>query len=210
MVRHSRRRPSGRRADPGYRPPAQQRPDAMALQSRLGWVAQGVDVIHRPLRLIMAAAITGAGLCLVLAMITLVVAIGSGGPAAVATAGYGTARRGAPEHVWRPTGHDPGSSAAAEGRQPGSVIAAYRGTGPARRGGFLVPAPGVWGLLWSFSCRSGRGTFAVTEAGTGQALVVRAAGPVGRGLLWDTHDAGHQGLVIRTACSWAVKVVLPR
>ena len=79
-----------------------------------------------------------------------------------------------------------------------------------RRGGFLVPAPGVWGLLWSFSCRSGRGTFAVTEAGTGQALVVRAAGPVGRGLLWDTHDAGHQGLVIRTACSWAVKVVLPR
>ncbi len=110
------------------------------------------------------------------------------------------------------SGNSEASAGPAGSRIAGPAIATFHGTGPARNR-FAVREPGIWGLSWLFSCSTGRpGSFRLTARATvaGHDLGFDAAGPAGRGITWNTRDAGLHVLDVSTSCSWTVSVILPK
>ncbi|HUJ04663.1 MAG TPA: hypothetical protein VLX31_00995 [Streptosporangiaceae bacterium] len=160
----------------------------------------------RTLRLVMVAGSAGAGLCLVLAMIALVVAFGGAKVSPTAS----TKRTKDTSASLNRTSQRP--SPRAWPKVPGSTIADYRGAGSSRRDIFHIDQPGVWGLSWRFSCRVGQGRFMAREIDPDgrQAIEIRSSGAAGQGISWATGDAGRHSLVITSGCSWTAKIVLPR
>ncbi len=160
----------------------------------------------RTLRLVMVAGSAGAGLCLVLAMIALVVTFGG---AKVSPAASTKRTRDTSTSLSRTSQRQ---SPPAWPKEPGSTIADYRGVGSGRRGRFHVDEPGVWGLSWGFSCRGRQGRFTVreTEPDGRAAIEIRSSGAAGHGISWVTRDAGYHSLVIASGCSWTAKIVLPK
>jgi hypothetical protein len=169
--------------------------------------------VHRALRLVIAAGTAAAGVCLVLAMTVLAVQLGAAGvarsassrPIVAAQSGSSEASRGGP----RPTA----SAGPASSWIAGPAIATFHGTGPARNDQFAVREPGSWGLSWKFSCSARQsGGIRLTAKGTvaGHHVVLDAAGPSGRGVTWNTRDAGIHILDVSTSCSWTATVILPK
>jgi hypothetical protein len=162
--------------------------------------APSTPVIHRALRLVIAAGTAAAGICLVLALTVLVVQLGATGVARTASN--------------RPvaTSQSGDTSASLGGRWvAGPAIASFHGTGPARHHHFAVSSPGIWGLSWSFSCSTRRpGHFQLTVKGTttGDDVEVEVASPAGRGITWNTGAAGAHSLDVSSDCSWTARVVL--
>jgi hypothetical protein len=122
---------------------------------------------RRMWRLAMAVGIAGAGFCLVLAMIVLVVALSGGGPSTRPPPGIvqtSTSPRGLPRD-----GHQPyrttivyeprpvaGNGAARAGRYAlGLLVAQFHGAGSERGDHFRIIQPGDWGISWQFSCPQG-------------------------------------------------------
>jgi hypothetical protein len=114
---------------------------------------------HRVLRLAMVVGMTGAGFCLVLAMIALVVTLG--GPA-VTSQGPG---RSAPRPPAAGQRAVTGAARRPDRLQPGQTIARYRSSGSARHEKFTVTGQGILGISWKFACQGRRaGTFTVSES----------------------------------------------
>jgi hypothetical protein len=172
---------------------------------------------HRLLRLAMVIGMAGAGFCLVLAMVGLVVVFGDAGTDAKAPApSYRTSALYRPDGPDHRHGHRHGkdtAKAAAHRFQVGATVASYQGNGSARHERFRVRGIGNWGISWKFSCPKPRtGSFGVSEA-DGEAAdgtELTAYGPNGHGLSWRSHDPGDHSLVIISSCSWVVRVVLPK
>lgn len=169
--------------------------------------------VHRALRLVIAAGTAAAGVCLVLAMTVLVIQLGatrvtrtaSSRPTVVSQSGNSTASLGGPG----PTASD----GTAGHWIAGPAIASFNSTGAARNDQFAVSSPGTWGLSWTFSCPARRsGTFQLTAKGTttGDDVELDVAGPTGRGITWNTRDAGDHSLDVSSDCSWTARVVLPK
>jgi len=168
--------------------------------------------VHRALRLAIATGTAAAGVCLVLAMTVLVVRLGAAGvaptasssPIAASQSGESDASRGGP---W------PAASGTASPWMAGPAIASFRGTGPVRHAHFAVSSPGTWGLSWAFSCPAQRpGNLRLTAKGTvsGDDVELDVPGPTGRGITWNSRDAGGHFLDVSSDCSWTARVVLPK
>jgi len=172
----------------------------------------GVPGLHRALRLVIAAGTAAAGVCLVLGMTALVVKMG-GGVSGSADSWPVTARQASNLTV----GDGPARPAGPPNAPPhwiaGQVVAYFRGARLAKHAEFRIVGRGTWGLSWSFRCVAGRsGRLVVTGIAklTGYDLEIDASGPAGHGITWYTADPGNHSLDIISACSWAVRVVLPR
>ncbi len=144
--------------------------------------------MHRALRLIMTAGAVAAGLCLVVGMVTLVVALGDHGKAGQNRTGVagrtrpGTRPPGSQRTQPPHGGAGPGSRARGADRGPrlssrpfsrGKQLAFYHGSGSAEPGPLHVPAPGAWGLYWQYRCPGGRpGEFILGETRTSASLAL--------------------------------------
>ncbi len=183
--------------------------------------------MHRVLRLIMTAGAVAAGLCLVVGMVTLVVALGDHGKAGqnrtgVAGRTHAGSRPPGSQRTQPPhSGAGPGSRARGANRgprlssrpfSPGKQLALYHGSGSAEPGPLHVPAPGAWGLYWQYRCPGGRpGEFILGETRTSASLAVtvRQAHRSGHGAYWVLADTGEHSLVIASNCAWRLRVFLP-
>jgi hypothetical protein len=190
---------------------------------------------HRILRLVMVVGLAGAGLCLVLALTGLVVAIGaSRAPRAEPKEGTSSGRPDAlrlrasadyrPDHTDHPdhpdhtdngrAGSPPDAAARRAGRfAVGTTIDKFRGAGLARHHKFKVSGPGDWGLSWTFTCpakNSGRFTLSESDGKVTDDIELTASSPNGHGISWRLHDPGEHSLSIISDCSWIVRVVLPK
>ena len=166
---------------------------------------------HRALRLVIAAGIAAAGLCLVIGLTALVVKIGGrtgpGQPIAV------------PEAIDPSGSHDrlplPMAPRGQDESHQLKTVHLYRGPGRGRRGRrgpFRIGRPGTWGLSWAFSCGTDHnGQFIATGHSpvTGTDIAVAASGPSGHGITWASSDPGRHVLTVNSRCTWTIRVVLP-
>jgi hypothetical protein len=176
------------------------------------------------LKLVMTAGAVAAGLCLVIGMVTLVVALG--GPSHGRTAGSGRgpasatgrSRPGMRSKGSQRTGGRRGKPATGRARiSPrsfplGRTLRHYSGSGTGEPGLFQVPAPGVWGLIWQYRCPSGEPADFVlgeTRSSSRMAITVQRSARSGHGAYWVTGDTGPHSLVIASRCAWQLRVVLP-
>jgi hypothetical protein len=169
-------------------------------------------VIHRVLRLVIAAGTAATGICLVLALTVLVVQLGAAGIPHTASSRQIVAAQSRDTRASQ-RGPAPTASASTGGRWiAGPAIASFQGTGPARHEHFAISSMGVWGLSWSYSCSARPGHFQLTAKGTtiGYDVDLDVAGPSGRGITWSSRDAGAHSLDVSSDCSWTARVVLPR
>jgi hypothetical protein len=191
---------------------------------------------HRILRLAMAVGLAGAGFCLVLAMIGLVVAIGdSHSPKAAlhraghqgrATADQGNStltipgKPGTARLHWRPSAnvkHDGAGRAGRAGSASpllvGATVERFQGRGSPRRHRFKVARPGDWGVSWKFSCpaiRAGRFALSETDGKVTNDIELSASDTREHGISWHLNDPGSHSLTILSNCAWVVQIVLPR
>jgi len=157
--------------------------------------------LHRAVRLTLATGAAGAGVCMVLGLMALVIKVGP--------------LNSSPP----PARYYPGSSPGQHGgvqsgpHRDDAVIASFHGGRRSAIGSFRVPAPGTWGLSWTFSCAPGRaGRLMVSEnkAASARGLEIDASGRAGQGTTWDALDPGRYSLAIMSDCSWTVQVVGPK
>ena len=165
--------------------------------------------LQRVVRLVIAAGVAAAGVCLVLAMTALAVTLGStrSGPAdsPVRASQTGDSSDRAPG--------GPDATGGAGRQRADQTVAVLRGTGQPAHGAFLISYPGTWGLAWAFRCPAGRsGSLVVAESAgaTRDHIDIDASGRAGHGITWDAHDPGRHSLAITSSCAWTVRVVLPR
>ncbi|HVB42968.1 MAG TPA: hypothetical protein VNF47_09725 [Streptosporangiaceae bacterium] len=174
------------------------------------------------LRLAMATGTVAAGCCLVLAMVSLVVAMGQTRVDSTASShAFGDQPTGPGGTGGTGTGASPGSSAspgsghdtgATGSIAVGATLARFSGTGMDRTA-FVVGKPGDWGLSWRFACfRTSGGFLAVHVDNVQSARHVRlsTSGSSGHGLAWSSRDPGRHSVTIMSDCAWVVEVVLPR
>ena len=103
------------------------------------------------------------------------------------------------------------SSGAAVRHRPYQVLAAFSGHGNQKTARFNVKARQAWQLRWTYRCpaRDDDGQFTLqTDTGPEQATITTAGGfaASGHGLVWLTPTTHRHYLVVRSACSWRVKV----
>jgi hypothetical protein len=160
---------------------------------------------HRALRLFVTAGAWGAGLCLVLGLVTMVAeAAGPSKPTPV-TAAAGRLRLVDGHGGRTRPGTLPGGAAA--------DVRIFSGTGDATTGLFTVARHSRWELQWSYACpaRTPGGNLIVREGAAGASgASVAAAGKSGQGSTWTYSDTGTHYLVVITSCGWTVKVVSDR
>jgi hypothetical protein len=167
-------------------------------------------------RLVLAAGVAGAGVCLILGMTVLA--------ATVATSGPGSSDPDAVGRAIRPVSDESAPSAP---RQPpdgtgtgrhhaappaGRSIAYFYGASQPARAHFRITTPGTWGLMWAFRCQ-GRttGHLLVTEraSATSDGVVIDASGRTGDGTTWAIRDPGGHSLAIVSDCPWSIRIALP-
>ena len=170
-------------------------------------------VIHRALRLVIAAGTAAAGVCLVLALTVLVVQLGTTGVGRMASTRPIVASQSG--DIKGSLGGPAPTASASTGRHwiAGPAIASFHGTGPARHDHFAVSSKGAWGLSWSFSCsarRAGHLQLIATGASSTPDVELDVAGPSGRGVTWSSGDAGAHSLDVSSDCSWTASVVLAK
>ncbi len=181
---------------------------------------------RRMWRLAMAVGMTGAGFCLVLAVVVLVVALGGGGHQRYRTT-----------IVYEPRPVSGNGSASAVRYGLGLLVARFHGAGSVRGDKFRITRPGDWGISWQFSCAQGhpgnltvraghaatsngrsegygkRAGKAANQPGSGgqdSQVTFSASGHHGRGMSWYTSDPGDHTLEVISGCSWVIKIVLPK
>lgn len=166
-----------------------------------------------------------AGLCLVVGMVTLVVAlggpvhgraagggrgpVGAVGPSRPGTRSAGSHRNGG--RRGKPATRGP-ARISPRSFPIGRTIEQYTGFGTGEPGLFRVPAPGVWGLRWQYQCPSGEPADFVlgeTRSSSRMAITVQRSARSGHGTYWVTDDTGPHSLVIASRCAWRLRVVLP-
>lgn len=181
---------------------------------------------QRALRLLVAAGIAAAGLCLVIGAVALVAATGAPSRGATLTptahqsaalrsdqAGAGGGRAGA-------TNRSRASTAAASRTDSGgssparpALLLGLAGDGSEVTRRFRLVGPGSWQLSWSYhDCRGPgprRTAFLVTD-GSATGIDLAGSGPAGHGATSAYADPGWHHLVIRSGCSWAIRVTGPR
>lgn len=119
---------------------------------------------RRMWRLAMAVGIAGAGFCLVLAMVVLVVALGgttTGSPQRVTRTSTSPSDASGGHSPYRTTivyeprpvaGH---GSASTVRYGLGLLVAQFHGAGSVQGRQFRITSPGDWGISWQFSCPEG-------------------------------------------------------
>jgi hypothetical protein len=161
-----------------------------------------------------------AGLCLVVGMVTLVVALGGSAGGRQQAAGHSPPGQAGPG--MRSSGSQrahPGSQAAhrrarisPRSYRRGTMLRTYRGSGTGEPGLFQIPSPGVWGLSWQYECPGGqRGSFLLgeTRSSAAMAITVQRKARSGHGTYWVVGDTGPHSLVIESRCAWRLHVFLP-
>jgi hypothetical protein len=131
---------------------------------------------RRMWRLAMAVGMAGAGFCLVLAMVVLVVALGGGAstrppPGSTRTSPGVLPRSGHHRYqttiVYEPRPVAGNGSASAVRYGLGLLVAQFRGTGSVQGDRFRITRPGDWGISWQFRCTQGHpGKLTVNADGT--------------------------------------------
>ena len=183
-----------------------------------GPLAPAVSGRHRMLRLAMVVGLAGAGFCLVLAMVGLVVALGSTGASKAEQepgAGRPVGLKLRPSADYRPDSGSLPDPGARQARRflAGKTIERFHGSGQVRRHVFQISRPGDWGVSWTFTCKAARpGSFTIGEHDdkVTNGVELSASGRKGHGIAWHFHDPGDHSLTISSSCSWAVSVVLPK
>ena len=173
--------------------------------------------IHRGVRLVLAAGVAAAGVCLILGMTVLA--------ATVATSGSGSADSDAAGRTIQPVSdesapaaprHGPGGTGThrrhAAPPLTGRTIAYFYGANRPARAHFRIATPGSWGLMWAFRCQ-GRttGHLLVTERASTASdnIVIDASGRTGDGTAWAIRDPGGHSLAIFSDCPWSIRIALP-
>lgn len=155
---------------------------------------------HRLVRLLVTAGSAAAGLCLVVGLSALMVALGArqhGWP------------RASSQHTRSP-GHG-----RRDGHGNGNVRAVGRAlTGKGGRRGLEVHVErqSTWGLAWSFRCPAGRsGAFTVraADAPASRDPLLRRVGEHRTGVWWNANDRGVHAVHIVSGCPWRAHIVLP-
>ncbi len=163
--------------------------------------------------MLIATGTATAGVCLVLAMTVLVVRLGAAGIAPTAPSSPIAASQSGDSDSSRGGRWPTASSGTARPWIAGPAIASFRGTSPVRHAHFAVRSPGTWGLSWAFNCPARRpGNLRLIAKGTasGDDVEIDVAGPTGRGITWNSRDAGDHFLDVNSDCSWTARVVLPK
>lgn len=161
-----------------------------------------------------------AGLCLVVGMVTLVVALGGSKGGRPQAAGHtpagpaGTGTRSASSQRAHPGSREVhrGARISSHSYRRGTTLRNYRGSGTGEPGLFQVPAPGTWGLSWQYRCPGGqRGSFLLgeTRSSAAMAITVQRTARSGQGTYWVVGDTGPHSLVIESRCAWHLRVFLP-
>lgn len=154
---------------------------------------------NRLLRLLIAAGSAAAGMCVVVALVTLVITLGAHArklPLAAASA----------------SGRTRQDSGRGTGLTVGRTVATLTGNGGPDRHTVRVQARATWGLAWSFRCPPGRsGTFTVRADGPARTsrVTITASGRHERGMWWDFGDPGLRLLRVRSTCPWHASIVRP-
>ncbi len=179
--------------------------------------ASSPPAIRRGVRLVLAAGVAAAGVCLILGMTMLAATVG--------TSGSGSADSDAASRVIRPVSDE--SAPAAPRQAPGGTstrrhdaapplagrtIAYFYGASRPARAHLRIATPGSWGLMWAFRCQ-GRmtGHLLVTERANtaGDGIVIEASGRTGDGTTWAVRDPGGHSLAILSDCPWSIRIALP-
>jgi hypothetical protein len=178
---------------------------------------------HRALRLIMTVGGVAAGLCLVVGLVTLVVATGgTSTPHAAGTQSAGGHRSGAmvgpkPRQSQQPTSapsagahhHNAWLSRGSRHLTPGPIIASFDNHGTAETPLFTIAEPGTWRLTWSYHCRAEQSADFVlgeTRSSTRLAITINRKGTSEHGSYWVMNDAGQHSMVVVSGCSWRLQV----
>ena len=160
---------------------------------------------QRALRLLMAAGITAAGLCLVIGAVALVAAAGGrSGDATVTPAAHQSPAQ--PSVLLDPVARDRHGAHGAIAMRPVPLLG-RTGRESEITGRFRVGGTGTWQLSWSYDgCRGGRGAaFAVTD-GSAAGLAVAGSGSAGHGVSRSRAEPGWHHLIIRSRCAWTIRV----
>jgi hypothetical protein len=155
---------------------------------------------HRLVRLLLTAGGAAAGMCLVVGLVTLMVALGA-------------PHHQAPRAAGQFGGHSGESRAngGGAGRKVGRTVAAVSGHGGRLGREIPVHEQTVWGLAWSFHCPPGRsGEFTVRDSdhAAGNRVDFTASGAHRAGLWW-VRARTFRVLHIVSGCPWHARVVLP-
>ena len=160
---------------------------------------------HRAVRLALACGFAAAGLCLVLGMTALALAVGSSDQPGAPDDAIAARAVSSTSHA-TPSPHPPKVTATRAGR----TIASLQGTTGTAHAQFGVSKPGTWGLSWSSRCPGGRPGHLVVRETTPGSDTTAEVDVSGRGTVWTFRDAGEHSLTVTSDCPWALQVVLPR
>jgi hypothetical protein len=140
-------------------------------------------------RLLITAGAWGAGLCLVVGLVSLE-AGRSGQVANLASAA-----------------HDRDGLVGSTATSPMQARHIFTGSGDQTIGPFWIGRPSRWKLGWSYHCTAAgtAGHLSIREKGR-SAVSVTASGPAGHGQTWTDGGAGQRSLAIRSNCAWTVGV----
>ncbi len=172
---------------------------------------------QRALRLLVAAGIAAAGLCLVIGAVTLVVAVSgaSRGDTVTPAAHQSPTLHSGRRHPGRVHSGRGGTVSAqpvtGQSSRPVLLLGlAGHGSGSTRK--FRVGGSGTWQLSWSYTgCRAaaGRAAFGVTD-GSPAGISLTESGPAGHGDTRVYGDPGWHRLSVRSGCAWTIRVTGPR
>jgi hypothetical protein len=172
-----------------YETPGRWRLDRRGAQHAAGFDSSAPLRRHggRALRLIVTAGAWGAGLCLVVGMVTMV------------------AQASVPKHS-RPSDSDSAGGSANSAAYV-QYIKRINGTGLGASP-FAIAANSRWELTWSYHCQDAgrRGHLVISEPYSRTGVRVSAAGTGGHGTVWTYSERSDHMLVISGNCPWTVTV----
>lgn len=159
----------------------------------------------RALRLMVAAGAWGAGLCLIIGLVSM------------------TARGAQPSRQYYADADGAGVRTTAgvdyglnggtlTGKTDYRVTRTFRGAGTHDTGPFAVTPHSRWQLGWSYHCAraAGRGHLVILDGSGADELSLNAAGAAGSGSTWAYSPARRDDLMIFSNCAWVVTVIVQR
>jgi hypothetical protein len=158
----------------------------------------------RALRLVVAAGAWGAGLCLIVGLVTMVARAAQ--PRALASDTAGDSQRTS-------AGVDAGlNSGTLTGKTDYRVTRTFQGAGTHAIGPFAVAPHSPWQLDWSYRCAraAGRGRLLILDGSGADEVSVDAAGAAGSGSTWAYSTARRHDLMVFSSCAWVVTVIVQR
>src|SRR6185437_7329120 len=146
---------------------------------------------QRAVRLMITAGAWGAGLCLVVGLVSLE-AGRSGQVANLASAA-----------------HDRDGPAPSATTSTMHAQHIFNGSGDQQLGPFWIGPHSRWKLGWSYHCAAAGTAGHLSIREKGHSVSVTASGQSGHGQTWTNGGAGQRSLIIRSNCEWTVGVAGP-